>query len=280
MNTIPCCQKKKRERVKALCSSMSKYDAAQNQRSYQGSPVGQRKSPGTPNSRKSRVLRMSSSFHADSQNIGNNAGSYDVLNSSFRRRSSVLGSSRLDPFSTLALVGKDDDTGQETNKEIKSATLSGLASGSHQNCVRSNSSLASATKILRQIPAIALIGIFHLMVGIPFGVSYFPMYWSSHPGDDAATSITNTNDDDASFHEEGQFPIPGKEALGIRMFLFSTLVAQVVFAYFSGFKNPIGLQMVSILFRLLCPQRLINRKSFGSLSDRIHRLKILALLKN
>src|SRR5210317_2305731 len=30
-----------------------------------------------------------------------------------------------------------------------------------------------------QLPAIALVTLFHLMVGIPFGVSYFPVGWRS-----------------------------------------------------------------------------------------------------
>jgi SulP family sulfate permease len=71
---------------------------------------------------------------------------------------------------------------------------------------------------------------FHLMIGIPFGVSYFPMYWSPN-----AEEATN---------EAGPFLLPGKEALGIRMFLFSTMVGQLVFTFYSGFANPIGLQMV------------------------------------
>jgi hypothetical protein len=92
-----------------------------------------------------------------------------------------------------------------------------------------------------QIPAIALIGIFHLMIGIPFGVSYFPMYWNSHPGSD--THVEKMNDDGTD--EGGGFPIPGgKEALGIRMFLFATFIGQIIFTCTSGFPNPIGLQMV------------------------------------
>lgn len=43
---------------------------------------------------------------------------------------------------------------------------------------------------------------------------------------------------------EGPFPLPGKEALGIRMFLFSTMIGQIVFTFASKFHNPIGLQMV------------------------------------
>lgn len=73
-----------------------------------------------------------------------------------------------------------------------------------------------------QIPAILLIAMFHLLIGIPFGVSYFPVSW----GDD---------------HE---FPISGKDALGIRMFLFSTMFGQLFFTKMSGFTSPIGLQMV------------------------------------
>lgn len=42
----------------------------------------------------------------------------------------------------------------------------------------------------------------------------------------------------------GPFPLPGKEALGIRMFLYATLVAQLVFTWKSHFVNPIGLEMV------------------------------------
>ena len=90
-------------------------------------------------------------------------------------------------------------------------------------------------RIATQIPAIALIGIFHLMIGIPFGVSYFPVGW--RPMDNA--QIVDTGGDVA-----GPFPLPGKEAVGIRMFLFSTAVGQVVFTLQSQFHNAIGLQMV------------------------------------
>jgi SulP family sulfate permease len=84
---------------------------------------------------------------------------------------------------------------------------------------------------LGQIPAIALIGMFHLMIGIPFGVSYFPISWS--PG---ASEEGDGNG--------GPFPLPGKESFGIRMFLFSTMIGQLVFSTLSDFPNPIGLNMV------------------------------------
>lgn len=77
---------------------------------------------------------------------------------------------------------------------------------------------------LGQVPAVALIGMFHLMIGIPFGVSYFPVSWSP---------LAEEASDNG-----GPFPLPGKEALGIRMFLFSTVVGQIVFTIFSDFPNP------------------------------------------
>ena len=54
------------------------------------------------------------------------------------------------------------------------------------------------------------------------------------------TSTTGSPDD----FVHGSFPLPGKEALGIRMFLYSTIVAQLVFTWKSHFSSPIGLEMV------------------------------------
>ncbi len=52
--------------------------------------------------------------------------------------------------------------------------------------------------------------------GIPFGASYFPT----------------------------ELQLQGKEVLGFRMFLFATMIAQLVFTFTSKFDNGIGLQMV------------------------------------
>lgn len=56
----------------------------------------------------------------------------------------------------------------------------------------------------------------------------------------ASTSTSGMPDD----FVHGPFPLPGKEALGIRMFLYSTIVAQLVFTWKSHFSSPIGLEMV------------------------------------
>jgi len=229
---------------------MRKYDSLANERTHQASPMEAGQSPGTPRTRrKSRLMRMSASANEDTQIGSSDTASHDVLNSSFRRRSAIIGSSRMDTFGAL-LVEKNDDVGndEKTGKKLKKSPS--------QSQMKTSASYIF--KVLGQIPAIALIGIFHLMVGIPFGVSYFPMYWSSHPGD------TSFDDDTSSIHEAGQFPVPGKEAFGIRMFLFSTMVGQVVFAFFSGFKNPIGLQMVeNIGFTKELATIAISHQGFG-----------------
>ena len=195
---------------------------------------------------------MPAAFNEDAQNSSNDTAGHDVLNSSFRRRSSIIGSSRMDTFGAL-MVEKNDGHGEKT----------GMVKGVSSE-IRKKSTITFLIRALSQLPAIALIGIFHLMVGIPFGVSYFPMFWSSHPGDTSSTSTAGFDDDNAPIHEEGQFPIRGKEAFGIRMFLFSTLVGQVVFAFFSGFKNPIGLQMVeNIGFTKELATIAISHQGFG-----------------
>ncbi|KAL7520734.1 hypothetical protein ACHAWX_005444 [Stephanocyclus meneghinianus] len=87
------------------------------------------------------------------------------------------------------------------------------------------SSSSPLLRIASQIPAIAIVSILNFMIGIPFGASYFPVEWS------AGASST-------------EFPLPGKEALGLRMFLFSTAAAQAVLTFASKFVDGVGLQMV------------------------------------
>lgn len=81
-----------------------------------------------------------------------------------------------------------------------------------------NSILNILHNMASQVPAIAIASVLNFMIGIPFGASYFPAGLS----------------------------LPGKEVLGLRMFLFSTMVAQLVFTYKSKFTNGIGLQMVEV----------------------------------
>jgi len=71
-------------------------------------------------------------------------------------------------------------------------------------------------QISSQIPAVIIAAGLNFMVGIPFGASYFPT----------------------------ELQLQGKEVLGFRMFLFSTMIAQLVITFASKFDNGIGLQMV------------------------------------
>uniref|UniRef100_A0A7S2GZ62 Cyclic nucleotide-binding domain-containing protein n=1 Tax=Helicotheca tamesis TaxID=374047 RepID=A0A7S2GZ62_9STRA len=91
---------------------------------------------------------------------------------------------------------------------------------------------------VHQVPAVLLLCLLNLMISIPFGVSYFPIGWRA--SDDADGGNSNDIKDEV----DGAFPIPGKQALGIRMFLFSTIVGQVIFTFSSKFKNPASCQMV------------------------------------
>lgn len=69
---------------------------------------------------------------------------------------------------------------------------------------------------LSQVPAIIVISTLIFMMGIPFGAAFFPT----------------------------ELAIPNKEILGLRMFLFATMMSQLVFTYQSKFNNCIGLQMI------------------------------------
>lgn len=91
---------------------------------------------------------------------------------------------------------------------------------------------------LAQVPAILLACLLNLMISIPFGVSYFPIGWKQ--SSEAAAASDSSADDDI----HGDFPFENKEALGIRMFLFSTVIGQLAFTFASKFKNIVALQMV------------------------------------
>ena len=111
-------------------------------------------------------------------------------------------------------------------------------------------------KVASQIPAIAIVSVLNFMIGIPFGASYFPVEWSNS----GSNSISHDGDNEqgtASVIVDGEFPLPGKESLGLRMFLFSTMMAQLVFTFKSKFTNAVGLQMVEVRF-LLYFQESIN----------------------
>ncbi|CAB9501104.1 solute carrier family 26 [Seminavis robusta] len=92
--------------------------------------------------------------------------------------------------------------------------------------------------LITQIPAIAIASLLNLMMAIPFGVSYFPIGWSAGGENNAGDAQQDADG------VSGAFPLPGKEALGIRMCLFSTLVGQLVMTFASKFDSCICFQMI------------------------------------
>lgn len=96
--------------------------------------------------------------------------------------------------------------------------------------------------LLNQVPAIAITSLLNLMMAIPFGVSYFPIGWSS--GESTEDASGGGEDADGV---SGPFPLPNKEALGIRMCLFSTLIGQIVMTFASKFESAIAFQMIENL---------------------------------
>lgn len=96
---------------------------------------------------------------------------------------------------------------------------------------------------LQQTSAVAVICLLNMMTAIPFGASYFPVRWSASAADgNQADGGAGGDQDDIN----GTFPLPGKVALGIRMFLLATIIGQVVFSFASKFSNPVSLQVSAI----------------------------------
>ena len=109
----------------------------------------------------------------------------------------------------------DEFVQKRINAERLSSSTSKTTSA-HSKERKDDNETAILSSILGQLPAIIIVSILNFMVGIPFGASYFPT----------------------------ELSLQGKEVLGLRMFLFSTFVAQFIFTYKSKFTNGIGLQMV------------------------------------
>lgn len=127
-------------------------------------------------------------------------------------------------------------------------TKSNTISSTHKNKQQQISASCYVQTFIQQASAVAIVGLLNMMIAIPFGASYFPIGWRSD-GDDSTEPFAGSGGgggdrdvDGGDVH--GKFPIPGKEALGLRMFLFATMIAQLVFAFKSKFVNAVGLQMV------------------------------------
>ena len=215
---------------------------------------------------------------------------YDPTFTMIRLRTSMVGdpnptnhvfrhSPDFDPITTTTTMSKDDgyhttmdavptasrSTFTSTSTSNPNTTqrwyLNGGSGGWSQPDTTTNTTtttICTFTQVASQIPAIVLITIFHLMIGIPFGVSYFPIGW------DTSSHISTTDYHMDSDGIQGTFPLSDKEALGIRMFLFSTIIGQLIFTVQSGFDSPIGLQMVeNVPFCHALSRIVIHHQGYG-----------------
>jgi SulP family sulfate permease len=102
------------------------------------------------------------------------------------------------------------------------------------------------TTFLQQTSAVAVVCLLNMMTAIPFGASYFPVQWSASAadGDQAGGGAPGGDGGDQDGDIHGTFPLPGKVALGIRMFFLATIIGQLVLTFASKFSNPVSLQMI------------------------------------
>lgn len=115
---------------------------------------------------------------------------------------------------------------------------------------------------VQQASSVAVVGILNMMIAIPFGASYFPIGWRSAGEATSGDSSSSGGEEDDDV--DGIFPLPGKEALGLRMFLFATMIGQLVFAFKSKFVNAVGLQMVeNVPFLHALAFTVIQRQGYG-----------------
>lgn len=113
------------------------------------------------------------------------------------------------PFQKIQV---DDDDEEEVSNNNNNNTTSDQSSKTNDE----RTVMKVIHNCLSQLPAIIVISTLIFMMGIPFGAAFFPT----------------------------ELAIPNKEILGLRMFLFATMMSQLVFTYQSKFNNCIGLQMI------------------------------------
>eukprot|EP00980_Cylindrotheca_fusiformis_P029213 scaffold22753_cov160-Cylindrotheca_fusiformis.AAC.5 len=156
-------------------------------------------------------------------------------------------------YGAIAKESLDNDDDVDDDDTLKSPQRRSRRSRSRRQPI------STGARLLHQITAVAVICLLNIMVSIPFGSSYFPVGWraSTENGDD-----TKAGDEEDDVH--GMFPLQNKQALGIRMFLFATLMGQLAFTFASKFTNPVGLQMVENVpfLHALC-HTVIQQQGYG-----------------
>lgn len=142
--------------------------------------------------------------------------------------------------------GTDNDFDSENTPLLKKKKMSVTSDTTNSSAIfvnngttaGDNPTSAAATNVVAEIPAIVVTLLINFMTAIPFGVAYFPLGWSNdfHHDDTTSTISTSTI--------AGPFPIPGKEILGIRMYLFACITGQIALNLFSSFSSPVSVQLI------------------------------------
>lgn len=102
-------------------------------------------------------------------------------------------------------------------------------------------------------PPVLLSGVLNLMLSVPFGSAYFPVSFSQE-----------------NIGYGGMISGTWSDA-GMRMFLFSTAVCQLVFSFFSSFECSVGMQMVENIpfIRSLAEICVQHATGEGDLADQV-----------
>jgi SulP family sulfate permease len=203
---------------------------------------------------------------------------------SMRSRRSIVDvryTDNADNNSTTSRVGAEDEVSymldnesQTTSATSYGATLGNLEEVEEDHPLMANQTFAKPTaatttttntatismweQLLNQVTAVAVICLLNIMIAVPFGASYFPVGWKAN-GDEEQQTGEQDGDD-----VHGMFPLQGKQALGIRMFLFATVMGQLAFTFASKFTNPVGMQMVENVpfLHALC-HTVIEQQGYG-----------------
>jgi hypothetical protein len=171
---------------------------------------------------------------------------------------------QLPTIPTLDHDHQQQDLGHSARRKPNKATTS-------SSSPPSSMSQETLETLVQQVSSVAVVALLNIMIAIPFGASYFPVGWKAASGASGGGDGGEQDTDDI----HGDFPLAGgKQALGIRMFLFATLMGQLAFTFASKFQNPVGLQMVENVpfLHALC-HTVIQQQGYG-----IHALSTIFFL--
>lgn len=146
----------------------------------------------------------------------------------------VYGSVRQPTATTLISEADWDRSASQYDGDVAANEKTTLLGGGET----SKASSVDDVSLLSEVPAIIVTLMINFMTAIPFGVAYFPLGWSSDG--DASTGEGDVEGGGIS----GPFPLPGKEVLGIRMFLFGCITGQIALALTSKFGSPVSVQLI------------------------------------